>query len=105
MRAKAAIEKATADASGAIPCVDLNRKRVHQMRQRQPDRANLLPSRSDAVDDSSRDDQMPARIIVAEREAEPMIVDRDESAADRGHGGNRETQPARPRRYNHMLIL
>jgi hypothetical protein len=34
-----------------------------------------------------------------------MVVDRDESAADRGHAGNRETQPARPRRYNHMLIL
>ena len=83
----------------------MNWKRVHQVRQRQPHGANLLPSRSDAVEDSPRDDQMPARVIVAEREAEPMIVDRDESAADRGHGGNRETQPARPRRYNHMLIL
>jgi hypothetical protein len=46
-----------------------------------------------------------ARVIMAEREAEAMVVDRDESAADRGHGGNREAQPARPRRYNHMLIL
>ena len=91
--------------SGAIPCVDLHRKRIHQMRQRQPHGANLLPSRGDAVEDSARDDQMPARVIMAEREAEAMIVDRDESAADRGHGGHRETQPARPRRYNHMLIL
>ena len=83
----------------------MNRKRVQQVGQRQPDGSNLLPSRSDAVEDPARDDQMSARVIMAEREAEAMIVDRDKSAADRGHGGNREAQPARPRRYNHMLIL
>jgi hypothetical protein len=83
----------------------LNWKRVRQVRQRQPHGAVLLPSRSDAVEDSPSDDQMPARVIMAERETEPMIMDRGESAADRGHDGNRETQPARPRRYNHMLIL
>ena len=50
------------------------------MRQRQPDRADLLPARRDAVEDAPRDDQMPARIVVAEREAEAMIVKRDERA-------------------------
>jgi hypothetical protein len=37
------------------------------MRQRQPDGADLLPPRRQAVDDASRDDQVGARVVVRER--------------------------------------
>jgi hypothetical protein len=40
------------------------------MGQRQPDSADLLPSRRDAVEDSARDDEVAARVVVTEREAE-----------------------------------
>ena len=78
--------------AGAIEGVDLHRERVQQMRQRQPHGADLLPPGRDAVDDAARDDEVAARVVVAEREAEPMVVTRDDRAADRG--GQRE----RPRR-------
>ena len=69
--------------AGAIPRIDLNRERVEKMGQRQPHGANLLPARRDAVDDAPRDDEMAARVVVAEREAERVIVDRDPRAAER----------------------
>ena len=39
------------------------------MRQRQPDGADLLPARRQAVEDAPGDDEMAARIVVAERQA------------------------------------
>ena len=54
------------------------------MRQRQPDGADLLPARRDAVEDAARDDEVAARVVVAEREAEPMVVQRGDRADDRG---------------------
>jgi hypothetical protein len=53
------------------------------MRQRQPDGADLLPPWRDAVDDAPRDDEMAARIVVAEGQAEPVVVQRDDRATDR----------------------
>jgi len=39
------------------------------MRQRQPDGADLLPAGQEAVDDATRDDEMRARVVVAQRQA------------------------------------
>ena len=52
------------------------------MRQRQPDRADLLPAGRDAVEDAAADDEVAARVVVAEREAEMRVVQGDEGAAD-----------------------
>ena len=66
------------------------------MRQRQPDRADLLPARRDAVDDAPRDDEMAARVVVAEREAEPVIVPARRNAPPTAarRAGNRERRTA-----------
>ena len=93
--AYSAIDMATADAPRAVEEIDLHRERVQQMGQRQPDGADLLPSRRDAVEDSARDDEVAARVVVAEREAERVIVPRDERAAERG--GNAPTASGEPR--------
>ena len=53
--------------AGAIPGIDLHRERVQQVRQRQPDGADLLPAGREAVEDAARDDQMAARVVVAQR--------------------------------------
>ena len=55
--------------AGAIEPVDLDGERVQQVRQRQPDGADLLPSRRQAVEDAPRDDEVRARVVVREREA------------------------------------
>ena len=67
------------------------------MWKRQPDGAELLPARRDAVENAARDDQMAARIVVAEREAEPMVEERDERAAERSEYGHGERQRSTPR--------
>src|SRR5213082_3026467 len=84
------------------------RNRVEQMRQRQPDGADLLPSRRDAVEDAARDDQMSARVVVAEREAEPVVVPRGDSADERRRPADRERnrrRPAQRARMGHIRIL
>ena len=104
--ANAAIEIATADAPELVPRVDLHRQRVQQMGQRQPDRADLLPSWREAVDDAARDDEVAARVVMAEREAELVIVEGDERSGDSGHTRRAPTgRPRRGRRYNHLFIL
>ena len=76
------------------------------MRQRQPHRADLLPARRDAVEDPARDDQMAARVVVAEREAEPMVVQGDAACRRAARDAATATdQRASPRRYNHLFIL
>jgi hypothetical protein len=46
------------------------------MRQRQPHRADLLPAGNEAVEDAARDDEVRARVVVAEGQAEMRVVDR-----------------------------
>src|SRR5262245_58097542 len=75
------------------------------MRQRQPHRANLLPSRRDAVEDSSRDDEVASSIVVAQRQSELMVVEGDRHADDARDGGDRPRESVRARRYNHALIV
>ena len=91
--------------AGSIEQIDLDRDRVQQMGQRQPDRADLLPTRRNAVDDPARDDEVPARVVVGERQAELMIMPRDDRAAERRHERSRHRQRPRRERYNHPLIL
>ncbi len=78
-----AIEIATRGRTGSIKQVHLHGNRVQEVRQRQPHRANLLPSGCDAVEDAPRDDQMSARVVVAECETEAMIMERRDGSADR----------------------
>ena len=52
------------------------------MRQRQPDRADLLPAGHDAVEDTARDDEVGAGVVVAERETDRRVVDRRGAAED-----------------------
>ena len=54
------------------------------MRQWQPHGANLLPSWRKVVDDPARDDEMPARVVVTQRKAKPMVLDCHERADARG---------------------
>src|SRR3954452_6209623 len=75
------------------------------MRQRQPHRADLLPSGRDAVDDAAADDEMTARVVVAQREAEMRVVHGDEYAATCGAGSGRERHRPQPRRLDHLLSL
>ena len=75
------------------------------MRQRQPHGANLLPAGRDAVDDATSDDEMPARIVVAQRESESMIVKGGQRADDRRDARDAQHQAAARRRYNHASIL
>ena len=79
------------------------------MRQRQPDGADLLPPRRNAVDDAARDDEVATGVVMAEREAEPVIVDRDDHSAD-GGGQSKENDQGRARcasarRRYHLFIL
>src|SRR5262245_54937571 len=75
------------------------------MRQWQPHRTNLLPSWRDAVEDSSRDDEVASSIVVAQRQPEVVVVEGDCRANDAGHGGDRPRESALARRYNHALIV
>ena len=72
--------------AGAVEEIDLHRQRIQQVRQRQPDGADLLPAGRDAVDDAPRDDEMAARVVVAERQAE-----RDGSATRRRAASRRRS--------------
>ena len=102
------MEMRDAGRAGAVEQIDLHRQRVQEVGQRQPDRADLLPSRRDAVEDSTRDDEVSARVVVAEREAQLVIVQSRGRADDR-RGDRRQnaaTPIAPPRgRYNHLFIL
>jgi hypothetical protein len=59
------------------------------VRQRQPDGADLLPSRRQAVEDPARDDEMRARVVVREREAEPEVMNGGEGARRGGRSSDR----------------
>ena len=75
------------------------------MGQREPDGADLLPSRRQAVDDPARDDEMAASVVVAERQAEPVIVKRDDCAGESRNDGERDRKAAAGRRYTHVLSV
>ena len=77
------------------------------MGQRQPDRADLLPARRDAVEDAPRDDEMAARVVVAEGEAERGGSASATSARRRAPRriATAPAQRARGGRYNHLFIL
>src|SRR5262249_23050092 len=88
--------------------IDLNGNRIEQMRQRQPHGADLLPSGRDAVEDSSRDNEMSARVVVRERETESMVVPRGDGTAGRRRDANRHRKRGRAPsagQYNHSFIL
>ena len=53
------------------------------MRQREPDGADLLPSRREAVEHAARDDEMGARVVMGKRQAEAVIMDGREDADQR----------------------
>ena len=67
--ARQAIDTSDAKSAGAIEQIDLHRQQLDQVRQRQPDRADLLPSRRQVVEDAARDDQVRLRVVMAENEA------------------------------------
>ena len=71
----------------SVQHVDLDREHVEQMRQRQPDRTDLLPAGHDAVEDTARDDEVGAGVVVAEREADQGVVDRRGAAEDEHERG------------------
>src|SRR5205823_5692300 len=71
----------------------------------QPDGANLLPAGRDAVDDPPRDDEMAARVVVAERETESMVVESGGRAARRREYRAQRGETAAARQYNHVFIL
>ena len=52
----------------SIPCVDLHRHHVQEVRQGKPDGADLLPPRRQAVEDAARHDEVRPRIEMADRE-------------------------------------
>ena len=57
------------------------------MGQREPDRSDLLPSRSDAVDDAACDDEMGFRVVVAEDEALAKKPEPRARSAEEGNAG------------------
>ncbi len=94
--------------AGPVKQIELNGNRVDEMRQRQPDGADLLPARRDAVDDPARDDEMSAGVVVTERQTEEMIMPRRDRAADSRREPTRDRrcrQRAPRERYNHLFIL
>jgi hypothetical protein len=58
------------------------------VRQRQPHRADLLPSGCQAVENTAGDDQVGARVIVGQREAELEVMNGGECAGERDAGGD-----------------
>lgn len=60
------------------------------MRQRQPHRANLLPSRRDAVEDSSRDYEVTSSIVVAQRQSQVVVVESNCRTDHDRDGGDRQ---------------
>ena len=83
----------------------MNRDYVLQVWKRQPHGADLLPAGRDAVGDPPRHDQMASRVVVGQREAEPVVMNRDEDTAERGNRADRQRQVATAERYNHLFIL
>jgi len=59
------------------------------MRQRQPDRAELLPARGDAVEYATRNDQVAACVVVAQRKTEGGVPEGDERSNQRRTEGDR----------------
>jgi len=55
--------------------------------EREPDGSDLLPSRSDAVDDAAGDDEMGFRVVVAENQALPKKPDPRGRSAQEGRRG------------------
>jgi len=83
----------------------LHRNRVEQVGQRQPDGADLLPAGRDAVGDPARDDEVTARVVVAERETEALVEQRGQRTPRERRGENRGREPSGARWYNHLFIL
>ena len=52
------------------------------MRKREPDGADLLPSGHEAVEHPARDDNMRARVVVAQRQADRGVVPRGNDAGE-----------------------
>ncbi len=73
-----------------------------QVRQRQPDGADLLPAWRQAVEDAAGDNEMGAGVVVAERQAGMGIEQRGAEADERGrepeHGGGGPRRRAGKRR-------
>ena len=85
-----ATEIAIADAPVRYERVDLDRQHVEQVRQRQPDGADLLPAGRQAVEDPPRDDEVRARVVVAERQAGVRVVQRRGSSDDERASGDEQ---------------
>jgi len=75
------------------------------MRQRQPHRSNLLPARRDAVEDAPGDDEMPARVVVAERETQAMVVKGGKGAANGRRGSDEDRNRTAGLRRVHVLSV
>ena len=58
------------------------------MRKGQPDRADLLPACRLALEHAAGDDEVRARVVMREREAEPMVMDRGNDADERDRSGD-----------------
>ena len=69
-----AIDSAIADAPDAVPRVDLHRQHVEQVRQAAARPRRSAASPGEAVEDPPRDDEVRARVVVGERQAEPAVV-------------------------------
>ena len=71
------------------------------MWQRQPHRADLLPSRSQVVDDASRDDEVRFCVVVAEYEAGPEKDNPGHGSRDRSGCSQQPFGASGGVRYNH----
>ena len=67
------------------------------MGQWQPDRADLLPARRQAVENATRDHEMRARVPVREREPGAMKVNRRPEPDEHRGGGDQQRDRAMPR--------
>ena len=95
--------------AGAIEHVHLHGQHVQQVGQRQPDGADLHPARREAVDHATRDHEVPARIVVAQRQAGAKIHDgrqnpphRRQCADPQGQGAARRLGYNFYRRFGHV---
>ena len=84
---------------GPVEPVDLHRQHIEQVGQGQPDRADLLPARRQAVEDATRDHEMRARVPVSERQPGAVVVngrpESDTAPRRRRSGAGPATQRAR----------
>ncbi|PYR57659.1 MAG: hypothetical protein DMF85_13025 [Acidobacteria bacterium] len=65
------------------------------MRERQPDGADLLPAWQQTIDDPPRDDEVRARVVVGERQAEAEVVAGGGGAGERDARGDDGGKAAR----------